>query len=161
MHYVTVFDAATRPYPFEPLQLGTIATLGCILVAIFPRLLGKTRFREPRLRLLVRCAFFAVFLVFAGQTASSYFDIVAARADAQAGRCSIVEGQVESYRDTPGGRGRRDESFSVRGIVFGYSNLEITGGFNTTAQDGGPIRNGLPVRICYRGGEILRLEVAH
>lgn len=159
MHYVTVFDAATRPHPLESLQLGAIATLGCILVAIFPQLLGKTRFREPRLRLLVRCAFFAVFLIFADQTASSYFDIVAARADAQAGKCSIIEGRVESYRGTPGGH--REESFSVRGIPFRYSNREITGGFNTTAQVGGPIREGLPVRICYRGGEILRLDVAH
>ena len=52
------------------------------------------------------------------------------------------------------------EHFDVHGVEFNYSDYIVSAGFNNTASHGGPIRPGLPVRICYRDGEILRLEIA-
>ncbi|GAC1417844.1 MAG: hypothetical protein NVSMB69_18760 [Novosphingobium sp.] len=51
------------------------------------------------------------------------------------------------------------EHFDVAGVTFSYSDYVITAGFNNSASHGGPIREALPVRICHRDGEILRLEV--
>jgi hypothetical protein len=56
--------------------------------------------------------------------------------------------------------GHSMESFVVRGVRFEYSDNVSTAGFNNTTSHGGPIREGLPVRVWYRGNEILRLDVA-
>ncbi len=55
--------------------------------------------------------------------------------------------------------GHDTERFDVNGINFSYSDYMVTGGFNVTSSHGGPVREGLAVRICYKDGEILRLEV--
>lgn len=55
--------------------------------------------------------------------------------------------------------GHATESFVVQGIQFKYSDYIITAGFNHTSSHGGPIREGLLVRIWHRNGEILRLDI--
>jgi len=61
---------------------------------------------------------------------------------------SYVEGNVETFNPLPWWAHGK-ESFSVHGITFRYSNNIETGGFNNTAAHGGPIINGLYVRIWY------------
>jgi len=56
--------------------------------------------------------------------------------------------------------GHQDETFTVNGVRFSYSDFGVTCGFNNSASHGGPIREGLQVRIHYVGNAILRLEVA-
>ncbi len=61
-------------------------------------------------------------------------------------------------------QGHGVERFTVRGVQFAYSDYIWSIGFNRTARHGGPIQEGLWVRIGYfdRGDadyEILRLEV--
>jgi hypothetical protein len=55
--------------------------------------------------------------------------------------------------------GHQEECFSVKHRSFCYSDFELTAGFNNTASHGGPIEPGLPVKIAYIDGHILRLEV--
>jgi hypothetical protein len=45
-------------------------------------------------------------------------------------------------------------------VEFSYSDYVIVPCFNNTASHGGPIRDGLRVRIAYSGNCILKLEVA-
>jgi hypothetical protein len=45
-------------------------------------------------------------------------------------------------------------------VEFSYPDYTVTCGFNNTASRGGPIREGLQVRIHYVDQLILRLEVA-
>ena len=75
-------------------------------------------------------------------------------------QCRIVEGPVEHFVPMPY-EGHSVESFSVAGIVFRYSDFNITDGFNNTASHGGPITAASYVRICYdpRDNAILRLEI--
>ena len=56
--------------------------------------------------------------------------------------------------------GHQDETFTVNGIHFAYSDYVITGGFNQTQSHAGPIREGFAVRIHYvaRGNIIVKLE---
>ena len=56
--------------------------------------------------------------------------------------------------------GHDTERFTVNGVGFSYSDYLVTAGFNQSASHGGPMHAGLPVRICYRDGEILRLQIA-
>jgi hypothetical protein len=57
--------------------------------------------------------------------------------------------------------GHAQESFSVAGVPFRYSDFIISGGFNNTLSHGGPINGDSYVRICYdrTDGAILRLEI--
>ena len=71
----------------------------------------------------------------------------------------IVEGRVTNFHPMPY-EGHQDECFSVQSQTFCYSDYEVTAGFNNSASHGGPIRDGLPVRVSYIGSRIVRLEVA-
>ena len=70
----------------------------------------------------------------------------------------IVEGQVTDFKPMPY-EGHTEECFSVQQQRFCYSDYEISPGFHQSASHGGPIHEGLPVRIAYSGGVILRLQV--
>ena len=74
------------------------------------------------------------------------------------GQFSVVEGAVTNFRPMPY-TGHTLECFSVREQTFCYSDYVVTAGFNNTTSHGGPIREGLPVRVSYIGGTIVRLEV--
>jgi hypothetical protein len=76
------------------------------------------------------------------------------------GGCKVVEGPVENFVPMPYG-GHGDESFTVSGVRFQYSDFTVTDGFNNTSSHGGPINKDSNVRICYdpSGNHILRLEI--
>jgi hypothetical protein len=72
-----------------------------------------------------------------------------------------VEGPVQGLVCEP-----KRESFAVQGVRFDYSDYDLTPCFHNAATHGGPMRDGLYVRITYirdpvfgRNG-IIRLEVA-
>ncbi|KAG8150293.1 hypothetical protein [Burkholderia catarinensis] len=75
------------------------------------------------------------------------------------GEVRVVEGDVTAFEPMPYG-GHAMERFCVRQVCFSYSDYVITGGFNNTASHGGPIRSGLPVKVSYVDGLIVKLEVA-
>ncbi|MGJ5038537.1 hypothetical protein ACQR13_30865 [Bradyrhizobium sp. HKCCYLRH3059] len=79
---------------------------------------------------------------------------------AASGECRMVEGPVEQF--TPGPLARRSsESFTVSGVPFQYSAMDLIEGFHATAARGGPLTPGAYVRICYDPSDsvILRLEI--
>ena len=75
------------------------------------------------------------------------------------GQFSVVEGPVTNFRPMPY-EGHQEECFSVQSQTFCYSDYVVTGGFNNATSHGGPIREGLPVRVSYIGNTIVRLEVS-
>jgi hypothetical protein len=79
---------------------------------------------------------------------------------AQENFCSVVEGPIEHFIPMPSG-GHAQESFSVSGVPFNYSDFMSTDAFNNAASYGGPIKSDSYVRICYDPSEnaILRLEI--
>ncbi|MEE2733508.1 MAG: hypothetical protein VYA55_21990 [Pseudomonadota bacterium] len=75
-----------------------------------------------------------------------------------AGNFNVIEGKVENFDPMPA-EGHKMESFTVKGVKFEYSDFMVTPGFHNAASRGGPIKEGLPVRISYIGNTILKLEV--
>ena len=73
-------------------------------------------------------------------------------------RASCVEGTVDNFVPMPY-EGHSEEKFTVKGIPFSYSDYDVKAGFNNTSSHGGPIHQGLPVRIWYVGNEIVKLEI--
>jgi hypothetical protein len=60
--------------------------------------------------------------------------------------------------------GHAMETFVVNGVHFAYSDFSVQAAFHQTSSYGGPIREGLPIRLHYIGpqdcAEILQLEIA-
>jgi hypothetical protein len=75
------------------------------------------------------------------------------------GNCGVVTGEVTQFHPMPE-TGHDKESFVVDGRRFEYSDFIVSPGFNNTSSHGGPIREGLKVRIHHSGNDILRLEIA-
>ena len=76
------------------------------------------------------------------------------------GRAEIVEGAVSNFKPGTNMRGSAYESFCVKDKCFTYSDYQEQAGFNTMTINGGPIREGLPVRVTFVGNTIVKLEVA-
>ncbi len=161
MVYKTVFDAAAagpRLWWFAAFGLIFVA-MGWIMVRSPRVLVAAGLIRWPADRRLFRWFFFlfaciwtafATIGVFGGYLLSVY--------NLSAGRFSTVTGRVEHFQPMPA-QGHAMETFDVAGVPFSYSDYVVTPGFNQTASHGGPIREGLPVRIAYWGDLILRLEI--
>jgi hypothetical protein len=152
--YVTVYQIskASADWSFA-LAGGIPLVIGIVLI------LGKRRFgwKKPNWLFPVSaCAFGVLWLATAG------FSVMYSGSKAleafRKGDYWLVEGVVTDFKPMPY-EGHTMECFSVQEERFCYSDYVITPGFRNTASHGGPIRDGLPVRIADRGGVILRLEI--
>jgi hypothetical protein len=160
MSYQTIFEATSEPYRNLTFLIPGLAlsAVGAVLVW-WPELLEKFGYKKKVWR--VFSWFFFLFAV--TWTLSAGFFLVsrdyAASQELERGNCSVVEGVVENFHPMPKS-GHDTERFEVNGVHFSYSDYVMSPGFNNTASHGGPIRDGLQVRICHNSGDILRLEVA-
>ncbi|HEY3357988.1 MAG TPA: hypothetical protein VGQ83_32365 [Polyangia bacterium] len=84
------------------------------------------------------------------------------RAALRNGETCVVEGRVTEFHPMPAS-GHDTERFVVEGVRFKYSDYAPSPAFTNTSSHGGPIREGLHVRIHYLGpaedASILRLEI--
>jgi|GEM_PF-1189042 len=157
--YTTVFDVTQAGF-----RQWTFSVVGLMLVAaglaIRPLVrMGVMRPQYPWMmkwfpRLFVGFAICWTLISFAA-TLADYRGTVSVMRN---NRAKVVEGIVTQFRPMPY-TGHAQESFVVEGIRFEYSDYIITAGFNNTTSHGGPIREGLPVKIWYAGGKILRLDM--
>jgi hypothetical protein len=161
--YKTVFDASQHGYEnFWSLapMLTSFVAIGAMLVfrpalmqLIFPQGL------QGRARRIFSWIFFIFSLLFATVLLpGTLLEYQRATSDLREGRYSVVEGPVTDFVPMPY-EGHALESFTVNGRRFSYSDYSMTAAFRNTASHGGPIREGLNVRVTYSGNLILRLEV--
>ncbi len=156
MRYVTVFDASLLPYRnlvFALPGVG-IAVVGALML-FRPEILERVGFRTAKSHVLG----WVVFIFASLWTVLVAVALVSDARRASTGACDLVEGRVDHFRPMPPS-GHGSEQFEVNGMAFRYADGMVSAGFHTTSARGGPIREGLPVRICHVRGEILRLEIA-
>ena len=154
MPYVTVFEITQKPFEWWFPAVGLLAVpVGVAMILVARKWPSQTRAK-------VTGYFFVIFgsvwsiATFVG-TFSQYRKCI----DAYRTRTyQVVEGTVENFDPMPF-EGHRDECFRVQDKTFCYSDYRIQPGFNHSASHGGPIREGLPVRLAYFDGQILRLEI--
>ena len=162
MQYRTVFDAAGHP-----LANWSFPAFGLIFVAIGAVMLFRPQalevlgggFRNISKRRFFSWSFFlfsVAWVLLVGIT--TFSGSIEASQVASAGTCKTVAGLVANFHPAPY-TGHDMESFTVNGVPFSYSDYVVTPGFRQSASHGGPIHEGLPVRICYADGAILRLQV--
>jgi hypothetical protein len=73
---------------------------------------------------------------------------------AEESHASTVEGIVSQFKSLP-----KLERFCVSGSCFAYSDYILDGGFNNMRSHGGPIHEGVRVRVKHVNGVIVRLEI--
>lgn len=155
----TVFDLAEAGYQNWGWGLAGVVV---VLLSLGLRLLGKQAMkgRHPVLSDTLPKAIVVIGTLFGLITfLPSYLPYRSLRAAVDAGEAQVVQGQVHEFREA---RPATDEpeSFLVGGQRFRYYDYELSPGFHTTARRGGPMREGLLVRIEHVNGVIVRLEVA-
>ena len=102
------------------------------------------------------CIFASLWIGFGIMNYSNFANL---RTDAANGSTEVVEGKVEQFVPMPY-HGHAQETFIVNGRYFSYSDYDQTKGFNNTQSHGGPMKEGLQVRITHVDGSIVKLEVA-
>jgi len=157
--YQTVFDITQTGF-----KSWKFSALGLIFVAFgfaMPFLIKKGIIRKsPQAMEKWLPLFFVGFAILWTMTSfiATFDDYRRASGAMRSNQAEVVEGMVTQFKPMPY-TGHAMESFVVDGVMFKYSDYVITAGFNNTASHGGPIREGLPVKIWHLGGEILRLDV--
>lgn len=76
-----------------------------------------------------------------------------------ASQYNVVSGVVKNHHPGSSERGNTLESFEVNDVRFSYYPLTGSPEFNQTNAFGGPIKNGLHVKIYYIDGKILKLII--
>jgi hypothetical protein len=76
------------------------------------------------------------------------------------GRSSTIEGRVADFVPMPY-EGHSVEQFTVSGIQFSDSDYILVPCFNNARSHGGPIQQGVWVRLSYQNNCILKIEVWH
>ena len=89
----------------------------------------------------------------------NYSNFANLRDAARNGSVAIAEGKIEQFVPMPY-TGHAQETFLVNGQYFSYSDYDLTKGFNQTQSHGGPLKEGLQVRITHVDGSIVKLEIA-
>lgn len=168
MTYQVFYDVVSAENPFAPgIGIGVVLMLVSGILGFVPLLIQRARpdrdegFTPIRLvqGLFLLSLIWTVAMMWLSSTRNSELQAVSS-----SNACSIVSGNVTDFVPAPEG-GHANESFRVTGIPFEFSDYVVTGGFNQSASHGGPLRQGLPVRICYvgdgiRGGNVIvRLEI--
>ena len=151
MDYVTFFDLSQAGY--RQWTFPAVGLIGVILGLL--GLLYRTRLIRYPWAVLVVSLFY---IVCAFQyTYPAYVALSAALAEL---RCEIVEGRVTDFQLLPPTGIQKAESFVVAGTRFKYQGGVVIAGFHQLRSDGGPMHDGLQVRIHHLHGEIARLEIA-
>jgi hypothetical protein len=161
MNYTVVFDAGRSSYTFlEFISSGGVSyafTAATALLLVIAVLLVAMRHRLDRRVLVSGLVGLAVVWLLASQWLLPKHTILPRTVGP-----IVVTGLVRDFVPMPS-EGHAEERFCVQTACFHYSDYIQTGGFNHTSSRGGPIREGLPVRVTYAASPganvILKLEV--
>jgi hypothetical protein len=158
-NFELIFDANEAGY-----RQWWFPAVGLIFVAVGSAfLIYRRRYPSPGLSgparafpyLFTGFAVFWVSFTFVG----TFYEYWQLRQALRSGHFETVEGKVVNFVPMPPS-GHANERFDVNGHHYEYSDYEVSAGFNNSQSHGGPIREGITVRIADVRGKIARLEIA-
>jgi RsiW-degrading membrane proteinase PrsW (M82 family) len=160
LQYRLVFDISSAVYETWKFSIlpGCIALVASVLSYIALR--GRSTSSGSKLYgVLAGIAAVFTAAISVGFLIRSRWEYAYLRRAAAHGDYRTVQGRVTDFV-AQGPNGHPRESFRIGDVVLDYSASDMTSAFHQTAGEGGPIREGLRVRIAYAEGSIVRLEVA-
>ena len=145
MDYQTVYDIGTDRFDWWWWLLGIIVGYAGLLFALL-----VFRRAQPKVRLLAGIGFLLVSMVGMNFLMDSHFLQRRALSEVAAGKARTVEGTIANFEpDTGGQGGTAIDTFRIGDEGFSYSNSIHRAGFKQTRMNGGPLREGMTVRITY------------
>jgi hypothetical protein len=160
MDYRVVYDASQHGYDPTPVSFGvTFCILGALLWFGGWRGVPRDAKRRGPGRLFAGFFFGFSLLWTVLVVGGTLIDHVTTRSALAEGRTRLVEGPIEHFAPARAD-GKGAESFDVAGVHFVYKDFRLGPGFSHVSTRGGPLHQGLNVRIHYLGAEMLRIEVA-
>ena len=153
--YHIVFSVLQKSVPWQPLAVPPLIAAAATFIlgyAVWKRTVPVLQALAVYLMILL-----AVIFISGGSQLRESF--AQAKDGYSHGHYRVIEGNVTNFRPMPFA-GHKMETFSVAGVPFSYSDYILSPCFNNTTSHGGPIHDGLPVRISYNENCILKLEVA-
>jgi hypothetical protein len=160
VHYRLVYDAAAAGYTDWWFPAAGMA----MLLVVTALLYRHRRRREPARgawMLYFGVPFLTLWVVVAG--VGTYHQYARLRDALRSGQFTMVEGVVRGFQPSdPGDHQEERWEVESRGVIYRYHYVpsNLSPGFRQTRIHGGPIRDGLRVRIADVDGYIARLEVA-
>jgi hypothetical protein len=155
MNYVTIFDISKQRFEWWWPAIGLlILAIGIVCIKFVSKWPNQ---KNAKIIGWVMVVFGPIFTIVVYNSQSSMW--ADWRSAYERGAYSTVEGVVHDFKPMPY-EGHQDECFWVKNQKFCYSDYIVRPGFRQSTSHGGPIREGLPVRIDYYNGQILRLDVA-
>jgi len=156
--WVTVFDVASEPFRWgnagEGLAALAIVALGTAGTFAVRRRSGMTA------GAVILGVAVALALFFVSRTVRHRREHEACVEAARRGEGRVVEGVVRDFHPlTTVWQRPASESFSLDGETVRYPLVAEGCGFHRTVVEGGPIREGMRVRLLRWNGEILRVEI--
>ncbi len=147
----TVFEASWSDLPWVMTLIGP----GILILAyVVARYSPKPHAKAVAGLALIIGTFWTIFM------GTLFFQSAKVVSDFHSGQAQTLEGDVTDFRPMPA-TGHTTEQFTLNGNRFAYSNLEFHGPcFDRTVTVGGPMKNGLQVRLARVGNCIVKLEVA-
>jgi hypothetical protein len=150
-NYQTIFELGFRSFPW--------ASVGRLLIFIASGLLLARLFKSKSLCVVVGLFVASIAsLILLASLVVFVPNFIKQRSSYVSGKSSLVEGVVENFHPAPT-LGPARETFSVHGILFSYNALDDMPCFHDAPLHGGPLREGLGVRIHYYEGCIQRIDV--
>lgn len=159
-----VFDISQKSYPWEWLIYPFSMVVVFLTIIVSSHLMHSTKTSKNKVLNFRYFSYFGlIFCLTIGLVGFviTYEKFALYQSAIQQGDASVIEGYVENFAPKTSLSRGSSESFSVDGVVFSYSGSEFEPGFNQTKVQGGPIENGLHVRIHHIENTILRLEILH
>ncbi len=147
----TVFEAKWSDLPWIMMLIGPAIL---VLAYVVARHSPKPHSKAVAGLALIIGTFWTIFM------GMLFFQSAKVVKDFRSGAAQTLEGDVTDFRPMPA-TGHATEQFTLNSVRFAYSNLEFHGPcFDRTVTVGGPIKNGLHVRLSRVGNCIVKLEVA-
>jgi len=165
MDYKIVFDVSEGQFQWWPSIGGITSILICAFIIVIDRMQIRkqgTSYIPSKIRIfgyggiLISIAWLFSFGII------PYRQYQECQYLLQTGVFSIVEGRVEHFQPGSGAQGQPPERFDVQNVKFEYKDNPVDCGFSQTSGQGGPVKNGLYVKISYIPRDpntILRLEI--
>lgn len=154
MESTILFDVSTKPFDWEFLR-APIVLLVCACACI---LCEKLRWGNTAIKHIGYYLAAGTILFVGISYSNAYASTQENKSALVRGDYKAIQGTVEHFRPMYF-EGRRDESFTIAGHTFSYSDFVSTSCFNTPLAHGGPIRAGLFLRVTYSDQCILRIEM--
>jgi hypothetical protein len=158
--YVVLFDVSRQGFQaWREASLPAIVTIVALVLALITKKASSDQ-RNRRLLVYNRALQVAMILGIIGTVGS----LVYTWREFQQLSGALTSGQYRSMTgavtdlvpERPDGHPR--ESFRVNSVGFEYSSSDVTSAFHRTVGSGGPLREGLRVRVADVDGKIVRLE---